>query len=358
MRTLFNKLTQKIQSVMSKDDSDILAEAEKEKYENRIHNELNFYKDCHNVHDLPKIFHYWSNKYLLPMQEKFGFSNPDHFFWYHCEEYCLEHIGEENRAIKILSIGSGNGELEVKIASVLSQNNNLNFSIECMDINQDMLDRTVDLARKQGVDKKIKITKNDFNKWNPDTEYDIILANQSLHHVMELEHLFDAIHAGLKQTGLFMTSDMIGRNGHMRWPEALEVLEPFWAKLPEKHKYNQLMKRQENTYINHDCSTEGFEGIRAQDILRLLTERFNFKLFIPFANIIMVFIDRPFGHNFDVKDPKDLDFIDQVHKKDEELILNGSLKPTQLLAIMTKDEVAKTKLSNPLLTPEFCIRKP
>src|SRR5690554_4480001 len=142
----------------------------------------------------------------------------------------------------------------------------------------------------------------------------------------------------------------------MRWPEALDALEPFWNELPARYKFNQLLKRQEDTYINHDCSTEGFEGIRAQDILKLLVERFNFELFVPFANIILVLIDRPFGHNFDASNPDDLAFIDRVHLKDEELILKGTLKPTQMLAAMTKAEVSQTKLVDPTLTPAFCIR--
>ncbi len=326
-------------------------------YADRIKSELNFYKDCHNVHDLPDIFHYWSNKYLLPKQRLFGFNSPDEFFIYYCKKYCLS--GQEKENIRILSVGSGNGELEVKIATELANCKIANFSIECVDINSDMLDRTISLAQEKNVRKHIKITKSDFNKWTPhkNNSYDLILANQSLHHVSELEHLFDSIHQGLKESGMFLTSDMIGKNGHMRWDEALEALEPFWNELPDKYKYNQLQKRQENSYINHDCSTQGFEGIRAEDILKLLVERFNFELFIPFANIIMVFIDRPFGHNFKTNNPKDIDFIDRVHAKDEELILNGTLKPTQMLAAMTKSSVTETKLTHPNLTPESCIRK-
>ena len=226
-----------------------------------------------------------------------------------------------------------------------------------MDINEHMLNRTLERAQEKAVKDFIKIHKADFNKWQPSTQFNIILANQSLHHVMELEHLFDSIAKGLTETGLFLTSDMIGRNGHMRWPEALEALKPLWDEVNPQYKFNQMLKRQEDEYINHDCSTEGFEGIRAQDILKLLLERFNFELFIPFANIIMVFIDRPFGHNFDVNNPDDIDFIDRVHFKDEELMLAGILKPTQMIAAMTKAEVTETKLINPKLTPQFCIRE-
>lgn len=343
MQYTFKKIIRKLKSILNKNN-----------YDDRINNEISYYKDCHNVHELPDIFHYWSNKYLLPKQEKFGFTNPDDFFVFYCKKYCLENT--QNKNIRIISIGSGNGELEIKIASELSSQGIENYTIECMDINEYMLERTLELAKEKGVEQHIKIIKSDFNKWKPNGKYDVVIANQSLHHVLELEHLFDSIYKSLSKTGIFITSDMIGRNGHMRWPEALEALQPFWDSLPEKYKYNQMLKRQENQYINHDCSTDGFEGIRAQDVLPLLVKKFNFELFIPFANIIMVFIDRPFGHNFSVKNPQDTNFIDKVHQRDEELILEGKLKPTQMIAVMTKDEVRNPKLINSKLTPEFCIR--
>lgn len=175
--------------------------------------------------------------------------------------------------------------------------------------------------------------------------------------MVELEHLFDSIHNGLTDDGLFITSDMIGRNGHMRWPEAMDMIKPLWQELPNEYKYNQMLKRHEENYRDHDCSTQSFEGIRAQDILPLLVQKFNFDLFVPFANLVMVFIDRPFGHHFDCNKQSDLDFIDKVHQQDEEAIMSGKIKPTQMYAVLTKTSVGKTQLLNPVLTPEFCIRK-
>jgi SAM-dependent methyltransferase len=199
----------------------------------------------------------------------------------------------------------------------------------------------------------------DFNKWSPPERdaYDIVIANQCLHHVLDLEHLFEAIHQGLKMDGRFLTSDMIGRNGHQRWPEAMEGLKPFWDELPERYRFNQLLQRYEHEYINHDCSSDGFEGIRAQDILPLLIERFGFELFVPYANIVMVFIDRPFGHNFDASAEWDRDFIDRVHRRDEEAIFSGEWKPTSMLAVLRKSKVENCQLVDPRLTPEFCVRK-
>ncbi|MGB5487394.1 MAG: methyltransferase domain-containing protein, partial [Lysobacterales bacterium] len=198
-------------------------------------------------------------------------------------------------------------------------------------------------------------TRRDFNAWKPAKDYEIVMANQSLHHVLNLEGLFDAVLRSLSSDGLFLISDMIGRNGHMRWPEAMDKLKPFWDELPESYHFNRLLRRHETHYINHDCSTEGFEGIRAQDILPLLLERFNFSFFFPYANIVFVFIDRPFGHNFDAKAEWDRDFIDRVHAVDEEGLLSGELKPTSMLAVLTKRD-AEIILRHPSLTPHYCVR--
>ena len=325
-------------------------------YADRFNQELKIYAGCENVHDLPEIFHYWSNKYLLPVNQQFGFNSPDDFFASHALQ---AQQARPDAPFTLVSVGSGNGELEVAIAEKLHVNGARHFTIECVDINPKMLERTLKLARQKGLEQHLAITRADFNHWQPEpATADMVIANQSLHHVLNLEGLFAAIKSTLKDNGSFLTSDMIGRNGHQRWPEALEMVQAFWSELPEPYKYNQLMRRKERKYINHDCSDRSFEGIRAQDILPLLVENFHFELFIPFANIVTVFIDRAFGHNFDASATWDRDFIDRVHAADEEAILAGTIKPTQMLAVMKKHPVEKMRLRHPRLTPEYCIRTP
>ena len=67
-----------------------------------------------------------------------------------------------------------------------------------------------------------------------------------------------AIRTGLRESVEFDTSEMIGRNGHMRWPEALERVQAYWKELPEPYRRNRLMRRYEEKYINHDCAIQGF----------------------------------------------------------------------------------------------------
>ena len=323
-------------------------------YSEKIEYEKDFFKEYEEVHDLPDIFHYWSNKYLAPAMADFGFGSPVEFFISHIQDHVK---ASRPRKIQVLSIGSGNCDLEVKIGKELLRWGHENFVFECMDLNPDMLERGRELVRKEGLTSHFRFSRDDFNSWQPVRKYGCVLANQSLHHVMNLEGLFDSIKKSLEPGGIFLVSDMIGRNGHMRWPEAMQALKPFWDELPHSYRYNRLIKRFEQQYINHDCSTVGFEGIRAQDILPLLMDRFNFDFFFPFGNIIFVFIDRPFGHNFDATADWDRDFIDRVHARDEAGMIAGELKPTSMLAVLTCNE-SETRLRHPVLTPQHCLRVP
>lgn len=325
-----------------------------QEYQQKVANEISFYRSCENVHDLPEIFHYWSNKYLLPKFQAFHFSSPDDYFL----QATLAHLQQltTTQQVEILSIGAGNGESEVTLAENIQKAGYDNFTITCLDINEHMLKRCRQAAQNNHVTAHIKTLKADFNQWQPDTDYDVIMANQCLHHVINLEGLFDHIFLAMKKDAVFLVSDMIGRNGHMRWPEALDLLNPIWEQLPAELKHNQLLKRYEASYINHDCSNTGFEGIRAQDILPLLVERFNFDLFIPFANIVLVLIDRPFGHNYNHLNPEHTAIIDKVHHIDEKHILEGLIKPTQMISTLSKKHKT-TQLIDPKLTPSFCIRK-
>jgi SAM-dependent methyltransferase len=312
------------------------------------------YRDSVEVHALPDIFHYWSDRYVRPKLEAFGFSNPNALFETEAAKRCRL---KANRLQRFISIGSGNCDLEVDLAGYLFDRNIHNFVIECLDLNDEMLERGRASAKRKGVSEHVEPVLGDFNSWRPKREYDIVMANQVLHDVLNLEDLFDTILGTLKVDGLFVVSDMIGRNGHLRWPEALDIVHEFWRELPENYRFNHQLRRQEETYENWDCSSESFEGIRSQDILPLLLQRFQFELFIGFGNVVDVFVDRAFGHNFDARASWDREFIDRIHARDEAEMLAGRIKPTHMLAVMHTGSPAPARIHRPF-TPEFSVRWP
>ena len=158
----------------------------------------------------------------------------------------------------------------MNLADLLGRSGVENFIFDCLDVNPQMLARGEQLAQERGLTSHFDFIEADINSWEAETSYDIIIANQCLHHFVELELLFEKTHQCLQDKGFFLTNDMIGRNGHMRWPEALELVQALWSLLDERHKWNHQLRRLEAVYENWDCSISGgFEGVRAQDILPL-----------------------------------------------------------------------------------------
>jgi len=323
-------------------------------YQDRIRAELVNYSGTANVHELPPIMNYWSNKHLVPVIKTFGFGNSIEMFRTYIARVCTERPEETCR---ILSIGAGDSATEINIAQWLFERNIRNFQFECLDLNPEVLDRGRSAAAKKEFADRFEFSTFDINSWKPGRQYHIILAIQCLHHFVELELLFDKIHNALHPDGFFLTDDMIGRNGHQRWPEALKFVQKFWEELPDSYRYNNGLKRTDQRYEDWDCSVAGFEGIRAQDILPLLLERFHFDFFFGFGNIIDIFVDRVFGPNFDPNREWDRDFIDRIHAADVREIESGRLKPTHIYAAMMKRPSSNPKFHKHL-TPEFSVRMP
>jgi 2-polyprenyl-3-methyl-5-hydroxy-6-metoxy-1,4-benzoquinol methylase len=316
--------------------------------------EKRFFDACESVHELPEIYHYWSDKYVRPKLEQFGISHPDAFFAKGLE---TAYMASPRRHRAFLSIGAGNCDTEVRLAQELLRKGHSEFRIECLELNEQMLSRGRTHAEAAQVHEHLDMVGADFNTWRPTKRYDAVIANQSLHHVLNLEGLFRGIAQCLDSTGQFLTSDMIGRNGHMRWPEALTIVHEYWRELPAQYRYNNQLRRHEELYENWDCSKEGFEGIRAQDILPLLIKHFQFDTFVAFGNVIDPFVDRAFGHNFDPKRDWDREFIDRVHMRDETELASGSTKPTHMIAALCVGRAGQNRVINGM-TPKSSVRVP
>jgi len=323
-----------------------------DEYQQRVAAEQHHFADMEDIHDLPPIAHYWGDKFIRPMAAEFGFNLAEELF----AKYLAVAMARTGRPATFLSLGAGNCDTEVRTAQLLREAGCGDFVIECLELNPPMLERGRELARQVGVEDCLNFVEGDFNRWSASKTYSAIIANQALHHVLELERLFAEVKRALHPEGFFVADDMIGRNGHLRWPEALDELRRFWRELPLEYRWNRQLKRYEEEFVDHDCSSEGFEGIRAQDILPLLLNHFDFHVFLAFGNLIDPFVDRSFGFHFDAEADWDRAFIDKVQAHDEKAILSGALTPTHMLAVMTPGPCAEHRYSRGL-NPRQCVRR-
>ena len=322
-------------------------------YDERVAAELEQYRSVTDVHDLPDIAHYWSSRYLDAKLAAVGLHSLDALYVDPITERCQARPDE---TIAVASLGSGNADTEVRVATAVLEAGFDNFSLACIELNSSMQERAVNLATAAGASANMTFAEADLNTWVAAERYDVVMASHSLHHVVELEHLFGQVRAGLRPDGVFAVNDMIGRNGHMRWPEALTLVESIWSAMPTRYKYNHQLGHVDHAFVNRDYSGEGFEGIRAQEILPLLLTFFKPERFVAFANVIDVFIDRGYGHNFDRGRADDREFIDRVAQLDESAIDLGLITPTHLIATFRTMQVNTRYVHN--RSPEKCVRVP
>lgn len=306
------------------------------------------------MHELPDIFHYWSNKYLRPkLNALFGVDTIVDFY---AEYFRRATVGQPG-PYRFASLGAGECSLEIQIAVRLKAQGLSGFTIECFELSPVLIERAMVAARQAGVTDQVQIAAVDLNQWTPTGGYYTgIMASHSLHHFVELEQIFSSCHQSLKPTGVFVTNDMIGRNGHMRWPEVLKWVDGIWRFLPDRLKFNQQLNCFDAEFVNRDCSKESFEGVRAQDILPLLIHRFGFTHFLACGGLVDVFIDRGYGHNFATTNEKDTALIDFIETLNSSLLAQGCIKPTMMFAVMSPDLAASCRCADGL-SPGLAVRK-
>lgn len=325
-------------------------------YERRIHEQIEQFRDEATLMQLPPAYFYWMGKYVLP-RARTVFPGMRSLLDVYGLSFAQLRPADDGR-LRILSIGSGDCQVEVAVVKHLRQLGVQNVMIDCTELSSLRLARGRELAAKEGLLDHMDFLEVDLNSWTAPTRYHGVMAHHTLHHIVELEALFDMIEGVMLPDGVFVTTDMIGRNGHMRWPEALAVLERLWPLLPDRFKFHHQLKQFHGEFVNWDCSTEGFEGIRAQDILPLLNGRFAFQKFFAYGNLPDIFVERGYGHNLLKEKKGDLELIDFLELLNTILVDSGFLKPTVMCAVMRPGPPAADLDCWGKWTPQFCVRDP
>jgi SAM-dependent methyltransferase len=299
-------------------------------YDQRLARERETFADQEEVHgNLPPSAHRWSARHMQPKLAALGVPGIDELI----TGEIAERAGRLERDVVVLSLGSGNGDQELGWLSSLAAAGLHNVRLRLLELNPDMQARAEASAQDLGFSDRVELITADFNTWRADIEHDVVVGFQALHHVLDLEHLYGQIRDGLPADGVLVVHDMIGRNGHRRWPEALEVVDRIWATLPPELRRNAMTGEIDERFQDIDCAADGFEGIRAQDVLPVLLDYLNPSLFLPYANVIDPFVDRIYGHNLDLDDPGHVALLDHLGELDDSLIDLGVVTPTHLTAL-------------------------
>ena len=330
--------------------------ADSREYELTLLAQQEQYASGAEIHALPGVFDYWSNLYVLPqIQAAFGAKTITEIY-----AKPLAELAQRHARAQFYSIGSGDCTEEIKIARYLLEHGCAGFEIIGLEVADGLIAEAQTAIALAGLSGIVSTRYFDVNRAEVAGPVHAYIAHHSLHHIVALERLFDLIARTLPDDGHFITCDMIGRNGHMRWPETLRYVEEFWAELPDVKKFHWQFKQQHENFVNWDCTEGGkeWEGIRAQDILPLLLARFSFAAFAAAGGFIDPFVERGYGLNFSADNPADRDFIDRLARRNDELLDAGVIKPTLMFADMMRKGAVETTRIVGNRSPEFCVRYP
>lgn len=324
-------------------------------YELRVSQQIRQFEQNSDPFPLPDIYHYWSDRYVVPRFRSI-FDSPTIMHEYIDSIKAASQRYPEGNATAV-SIGAGDCTLEIDIARHILESGITNFQIICLELSEQRLNRAEMSVGKHDLQNNISLEICDINKWRGQGHtVDVFIAHHSLHHIVNLESLFATMRSEMNDYSVFITADMIGRNGHMRWPEVEHWINHLWSIMPSKYKKNHQIGIIDDYFVNRDCSSVGFEGIRAQDILPLINMHFDYDCFLGYGGMIDVFIDRGYGHNLRMKDPYDTGFIDFVEDLNQTLLDSGAIKPTMMLGRFVRSQGRKKCFRH--ITPDRSVRFP
>ncbi|QSI75585.1 class I SAM-dependent methyltransferase [Niveibacterium microcysteis] len=163
--------------------------------------------------------------------------------------------------------------------------------------------------------------------------FDLVMCVSGAHHLVELEHVFSQIRAALAPGGeLWLIGEQVGPNGNRLDTAALAAANAAFAALPEEFRRNQRTRIADSTLPNQDCAEATFEGIRSDDIERVLS-----RYFLPVElcrrNVFLWRIVGPdYVLNYDIASADHRRLLEQLVDADLAAAAKG-LRPTELHGI-------------------------
>ena len=160
-------------------------------------------------------------------------------------------------------------------------------------------------------------------------QYDFVYASHSLHHIENLEHLFEQVAATLRPGGVLFASDYIGPS-RMQYGDAhLAAMNRALKTLPAAKRLDRfgvlktvIRRRPIELYLQHDPS----EAARSAEIIPVMRQFFDVEV-VPMGMSLSFEVLLDIAHNFDPDDADDNALIDGIMRLEGQAEQSGKAEP-------------------------------
>jgi SAM-dependent methyltransferase len=235
--------------------------------------------------------------------------------------YAERQYASLDRPLRILSLGSGYCGHELAMAQRLQ----CAYEITCTDINETLFTEARNRAKAAGLNMRFQLEDLNFIRIAPG-QYDMIFAHAVLHHVINLEVLFDQIARGLTKGGILHLVEVIGQNRRLLWEENERFVNLLLDALPDEITGGAKVQ------VSYEH--EGMEGVRQEEILPILRDRFaTLYEYTHGAFMRYVCTDERLGRYLNPEHRLGKRYLDLLIDVDRSTIRNGILRPLEIWGV-------------------------
>jgi SAM-dependent methyltransferase len=233
-----------------------------------------------------------------------------------------------------LSLGCGTGLFE----ETLLNTGNVG-RLHVVDISKGALRSFQDRLRERGLSTHFTSEAADLNEVSlTGGAYDLVLARNSLHHVINLEHVLEQIRQSLKRDGIFLLQDFVGPNA-WQWPDVTIDEANRFIQSTRNDFRGLSFQRVKRPSARAVKAVSPFESVRSSEILDIVHTGFHAvkevltdRLLFVLANYGVTATEREI--------PRLTEWLELAVNRERELPLDSGLPPCTLFGVYRRGDAA------------------
>jgi SAM-dependent methyltransferase len=150
----------------------------------------------------------------------------------------------------------------------------------------------------------------------------------SVHHFLNLEHIFSEVKKTLKRGGVFFLNEFIGPSQFQWTDRQLEIVNGLLHTLPKKYKImnnNTLKVEVQRPSISQMNAVDPSEAIRSGEIVDILSSFFRIIKKSDYGGTILHLLLEGIAFNFDINNKEDIRLLNLLFDVEDCLLELGDI---------------------------------
>ena len=173
-----------------------------------------------------------------------------------------------------------------------------------------------------------------------ENKYDIVFVGSALHHLSNLEHIFEEIRKSLKPNGFFIFNEFVGPS-QFQWTEKqLKIMNEILEIIPDKYKVDvtsgRLKEQICRSSIGYMNENDPSEAIRSNEIIPLVRKYFDIEERVDYGGTIMHMLLHAIVSNFNPSKEEDVAILRLLGYM-EDILIKEKILPSDFTLIVARN---------------------